>query len=133
MNVQAAVFGCKSEVRGPSVESRQVLIYLGDGGGFVWKNSRDEFERVRVPIFGHAWQLERVCEIGRCPCLRDFVQSLRQVLLVHADKALFVRQVPVREVGVSLFAERIVDFDSFRENSLGYVQDLAAVRPVAVF
>lgn len=121
MNVQAAVFGCESEMRGPSLESDEVSIYLGDGGGFVWKNSGYEFERVSVPVLGHARQLERVREIGRSPGFEEFVQSLRQVLLIHADKALFVRQVPVREVGVSFFAERIVDFDSFRQVGLGYV------------
>lgn len=65
VNVQAAVFGCESEMHGSSIETDQVSIYLGDRGGVVWKNSGYEFERVGVPLLGPAPELDRVRELGR--------------------------------------------------------------------
>ena len=38
VNVQAAVFGCESEVRLSSLESGEVIMYLVDGGGVVRKD-----------------------------------------------------------------------------------------------
>lgn len=39
VNVQSAVLGYESEVHEPSLESRQVLMYLVDRGRVVGKNS----------------------------------------------------------------------------------------------
>ena len=106
---------------------------LGGGSRVVGKNPRYEFERVRVPVVGHARLFEHVRKMARCLGLGEFVQSLRQVLLVDTRGGPLLREVPVGKVGVFVLpVERVVDDDSRRKKGLGNAQDLAAVCSVAV-
>lgn len=92
VNVQPAVLGCKSEVRESFLESRQVLMYLGDGGRTVREEDPGHhFKRVAVPSLFHARLFEHVREIARRLGIGELLQSLRQVLPGRADKAPFVR------------------------------------------
>lgn len=91
MNVQPAVFGCESEVRGSLLESRQVLMYLSDRGRIVREDPGHQFKRVAVPTLGHARLFEHIREIARCLGLGQFVQSLHQGSPVRTDKTPFVR------------------------------------------
>ena len=99
---------------------------FGDGSGGVREDARDELEGVRVPFFGHVGSF--VLVVGR------FVgESLCQVLLVDAYETPLVSQVPVREIAVIFTTvEGIVDFHAGREQGLRYVEDFAAISPVAV-
>ena len=139
MNVQTAMFGREGEVRGSGPQGRHVGVYFGDGGGVVRENSGYELERVCVPVVGHARSFELV--VGKMASGSAgsgggglVGQSLRQVHFVHTYEAPFVREVPMGEVGGAFVgAEGVVDFDAVREEGLGYVEDFAAVGPVAVF
>ena len=126
VDVETAVVGREGEVGGAGAEGCDVVVDFGDGGGGVGEDARDELEWVRVPIIDHVRSFELVG--GR------FVgESLRQVLLVDPHEASLVSQVPAGEVRcVFVAVEGVVDFDAVREQSLGYVEDFAAVGPVAV-
>lgn len=86
-----------------------------------------------IPPLGHARLFEHVRKIARCLGLGQFFQPLHQILLVQPHKTPFVRQMPVRKVGVFVLpVEGVVYLDRIRKKSLRNVQDLAAVSSVAV-